>query len=74
MQQIWYAAGEDCGIQDERWLHQYMLGKVAEKRALDPSVFLGHFSKVNAVYEIPSFVECNYSWYAVCRIFTTEIH
>lgn len=42
---IWYAAGEDSGIQDERWLHQYMLGKVAEKRDHDPSIFLGHFAK-----------------------------
>ncbi|XP_069674696.1 calcineurin-binding protein cabin-1-like isoform X2 [Periplaneta americana] len=44
---IWYAAGEDSGIQDERWLHQYMLGKVAEKRDHDPSVYLTHFTKAS---------------------------
>ena len=52
--QIWYSAGEDSGIQDERWLHQYMLGKVAEKRDHDPSVYLGHFSKVRCAV-------CHYS-------------
>ena len=31
-----------------------MLGKVAEKRDHDPSVFLGHFAKVEAVCEIIS--------------------
>jgi len=31
-----------------------MLGKVAEKRDHDPSVFLGHFTKVIAVCEIIS--------------------
>lgn len=54
-QQIWYAVGEDGGIQDERWLHQYMLGKVAEKRDHDPSVFLGHFAKVKAVHGMEYF-------------------
>jgi hypothetical protein len=29
-----------------------MLGKVAEKRDHDPSVFLGHFVKVKAIHEI----------------------
>jgi hypothetical protein len=31
-----------------------MLGKVAEKRDHDPSVFLGHFVKVKAVCEVIS--------------------
>lgn len=31
-----------------------MLGKVAEKRDHDPSVFLGHFVKVTAVCEVIS--------------------
>lgn len=39
---------EEPSIQhDERWLYQYMLGKVAEKRNQDPPVFLEHYAKVN---------------------------
>ena len=34
-------------IQDERWLYQYMLAKIAEKRNEDPPVFLDHYSKVH---------------------------
>lgn len=32
---------------DERWLYQYMLGKVAEKKNQDPPVFLEHYAKVD---------------------------
>jgi hypothetical protein len=32
-----------------------MLGKVAEKRDHDPSVFLGHFAKVKAVHGMEYF-------------------
>jgi len=43
---------EEPSIQhDERWLYQYMLGKVAEKKNQDPPVFLEHYTKVN--YYIP---------------------
>lgn len=39
---------EEPSIQhDERWLYQYMLGKVAEKRNQDPPAFLEHYAKVN---------------------------
>lgn len=31
---------------DERWLHYYMLGKIAEKRKQDPACFLDHYHKV----------------------------
>lgn len=31
---------------DERWLYQYMLGKIAEKRNQDPPIFLEHYAKV----------------------------
>lgn len=36
----------DPGEHDERWLHHYMLGKIAEKKKLDPFVYLDHYSKV----------------------------
>nr|XP_012218304.1 PREDICTED: calcineurin-binding protein cabin-1-like isoform X4 [Linepithema humile] len=32
---------------DERWLYQYMLGKVAEKKNQDPPVFLEHYAKAS---------------------------
>ncbi|KOX69063.1 Calcineurin-binding protein cabin-1 [Melipona quadrifasciata] len=32
---------------DERWLYQYMLGKVAEKKNQDPPVYLEHYSKAS---------------------------
>jgi hypothetical protein len=38
-----------------------MLGKVAEKRDHDPSVFLGHFVKVKSLCEIISCMEFNCS-------------
>jgi len=39
---------EEPSIQhDERWLYQYMLGKVAEKKNQDPPIFLEHYAKVN---------------------------
>lgn len=34
-------------IQDDRWLCQYMLAKIAEKRNEDPPIFLGHYSKAS---------------------------
>lgn len=34
---------EEC--QDERWLHHYMLGKIAEKNEEKPSVYLDHYLK-----------------------------
>ena len=32
--------------QDERWLYQYMLAKIAEKKSEDPPIFLRHYVKV----------------------------
>ncbi|KAL6431043.1 hypothetical protein ACFW04_007057 [Cataglyphis niger] len=32
---------------DERWLYQYMLGKVAEKKNQDPPIFLEHYAKAS---------------------------
>jgi calcineurin-binding protein cabin-1 len=32
--------------QDERWLYQYMLAKISEKKNHDPPVFLRHYLKV----------------------------
>ncbi|CAK9826767.1 Calcineurin-binding protein cabin-1, partial [Anthophora retusa] len=32
---------------DERWLYQYMLGKVAEKKNQDPPVYLEHYAKAS---------------------------
>lgn len=31
---------------DERWLHHYMLGKVAEKRKTEPNEYLQHYLTV----------------------------
>ncbi|BES95231.1 Calcineurin-Hypothetical protein protein [Nesidiocoris tenuis] len=43
--QLWYATqGADYPI-DERWLHHYMLGKIACKRDDDPSVYINHYLK-----------------------------
>ncbi|GLV33874.1 hypothetical protein CBL_11242 [Carabus blaptoides fortunei] len=39
----WQAA--DPGEHDERWLHHYMLGKIAEKKKQDPTVYLEHYNK-----------------------------
>lgn len=33
----------DGNQHDERWLHHYMLGKIAEKKKEQPSVFLAHY-------------------------------
>ncbi|XP_029179074.1 calcineurin-binding protein cabin-1-like [Nylanderia fulva] len=39
---------EEPSIQhDERWLYKYMLGKVAEKKNLDPPTFLEHYAKAS---------------------------
>ncbi|XP_072762606.1 calcineurin-binding protein cabin-1 isoform X3 [Anoplolepis gracilipes] len=39
---------EEPSIQhDERWLYQYMLGKVAEKKNQDPPIFLEHYAKAS---------------------------
>ncbi|XP_003701167.1 calcineurin-binding protein cabin-1 [Megachile rotundata] len=32
---------------DERWLYQYMLGKIAEKKNQDPPIFLEHYAKAS---------------------------
>ncbi|XP_033185643.2 calcineurin-binding protein cabin-1 [Bombus vancouverensis nearcticus] len=32
---------------DERWLYQYMLGKIAEKKNQDPPVYLEHYAKAS---------------------------
>ncbi|XP_078044095.1 calcineurin-binding protein cabin-1 [Augochlora pura] len=32
---------------DERWLYQYMLGKVAEKKNQEPPIFLEHYAKAS---------------------------
>ncbi|XP_063238012.1 calcineurin-binding protein cabin-1-like isoform X2 [Bacillus rossius redtenbacheri] len=40
---VWLTHGEECGLQDERWLHHYMLGKVAEKREDNPCTSLNHY-------------------------------
>ena len=41
-----YVACQAEETQDERWLYQYMLAKIAEKQNEDPPVFLNHYSKV----------------------------
>ena len=33
-------------VQDERWLHHYMLGKIAEKKEEDITVALNHYFEV----------------------------
>lgn len=47
---------------DERWLYQYMLGKVAEKKNEDPPVFLDHYAKVRHFvrYVLYLFFDCSY--------------
>lgn len=35
----------DPGEHDERWLHHYMLGKIAEKKKQDPGAYLDHYSQ-----------------------------
>lgn len=32
--------------QDERWLHQYMQGKIAEKQGKEPNIYMQHYMKV----------------------------
>ncbi|XP_076277405.1 calcineurin-binding protein cabin-1 isoform X2 [Lasioglossum baleicum] len=34
-------------LHDERWLYQYMLGKIAEKKNQEPPVFLEHYAKAS---------------------------
>lgn len=34
--------------QDERWLHQYMQGKIAEKQGKDPNIYMTHYMKVQS--------------------------
>jgi hypothetical protein len=51
-----------------------MLGKVAEKKDHDPSVFLGHFAKVKAIYmKFSPARNVSIVLYAVCRVFAAEI-
>lgn len=38
-------------IQDERWLCQYMLGKIAEKKNEDPPIFLSCYAQVSLIYQ-----------------------
>lgn len=38
----WHA---NDGEHDERWLHHYMLGKIAEKRKQEPASYLEHYNK-----------------------------
>lgn len=38
---------EDKSLQDERWLHYYMLGKIAEKKSEAPIVYLEHYLKAS---------------------------
>lgn len=33
-------------VQDERWLHHYMLGKIAEKNEEKVNVYMNHYLKV----------------------------
>ncbi|XP_066593480.1 calcineurin-binding protein cabin-1-like [Prorops nasuta] len=41
--------GIDDGMHDERWLYQYMLGKIAEKKNKDPPIFLDYYSKASTL-------------------------
>lgn len=42
---LWYTEdGQE--MQDERWLHHYMLGKIAEKRQEPASQYIPHYLKV----------------------------
>ncbi|KAL1132151.1 hypothetical protein AAG570_010108 [Ranatra chinensis] len=46
LKKLWYScSGKD--IQDERWLHHYMLGKIAEKKEEDPQIFVEHYTKAS---------------------------
>ncbi|XP_075169816.1 calcineurin-binding protein cabin-1-like [Haematobia irritans] len=47
------AVMEDCNdTNDEKWLCQYMLGKIAEKRKQEPKLYLTHYlSAANYLYE-----------------------
>ncbi|XP_076756592.1 calcineurin-binding protein cabin-1 isoform X1 [Xylocopa sonorina] len=43
-----FIGAKDGPIQhDERWLYQYMLGKVAEKKNQDPPTYLEHYAKAS---------------------------
>ncbi|XP_011502585.1 PREDICTED: calcineurin-binding protein cabin-1-like, partial [Ceratosolen solmsi marchali] len=42
-----YTACQGMDEQDERWLYQYMLAKIAEKKNQDPPIFLKHYSKAS---------------------------
>lgn len=41
-----HGCDDNSHIQDERWLHQYMLAKISEKKNEDLSVVLEHYAKV----------------------------
>lgn len=42
---------DSSGEQDERWLHHYMLGKVAEKRAKSFSEYIAYYQKAAQLLE-----------------------
>lgn len=43
---------ESAGLQDDRWLTYYILGKIAEKKNEDPPIFLEHYHKASVfLYE-----------------------
>lgn len=35
----------DCDSQDERWMHHYILGKIAEKNDDNSTLFMSHYLK-----------------------------
>lgn len=38
---------DDLESHDEKWLNQYMLGKIAEKRKGQPEIYMNHYLKVH---------------------------
>lgn len=43
VRKVWCETSTDA---DERWLHHYMLGKIAEKLKKDPVEYLNHYWEV----------------------------
>lgn len=41
---------EETDSHDEKWLHHYMLGKIAEKRKEHPKVYLDHYVQVSETF------------------------
>lgn len=53
---------------DERWLYQYMLGKVAEKKNQDPPIYLEHYAKVEKNFYASSLTVNKFLTFLYCFI------